>query len=96
MSARASAETFPPGEFIREELEARGWTPGHLAQIMNCPVRLVNELVAGKKRITPETARALATAFGDDDSLYWMNLDSAHRLEQAGTIDESVTRRAKL
>ena len=44
---------FPPGEFIREELEARGWTPVDLAQIMNCPVRLVNELIAGKKRITP-------------------------------------------
>ena len=96
MSARASAETFPPGEFIREELEARGWTPGHLAQIMNCPVRLVNELVRQKAEITPETARALATAFGDDDPLYWINLDSAHRLEQAGTIDKSVTRRAKL
>ena len=59
MSARASAEMFPPGEFIREELEARGWTPGHLAQIMNCPVRLVNELVAGKKaNHTGDSARS--------------------------------------
>ena len=26
-----AAETFPPGEFIREELEARGWTQDDLA-----------------------------------------------------------------
>jgi len=95
MSARIPAEMFPPGEFIREELEARGWTRGDLAQIMNRPLRLVNELVAGKKRITPETARGLATAFGDNDLPYWMNLDSAYRLAHAEAIDESVARRAQ-
>jgi HTH-type transcriptional regulator / antitoxin HigA len=73
------AEVFPPGEFIRDELDARGWTQGDLAQIMGRPLRLVNELIAGKKQITPETARGLAKAFGDDDAMYWMNLDSAYR-----------------
>jgi HTH-type transcriptional regulator/antitoxin HigA len=52
-------------------------------------------LVAGKKRITPETARGLATAFGDNDLPYWMNLDSAYRLAHAEAIDESVARRAQ-
>lgn len=87
--ARTPAEVFPPGEFIREELEARGWTQGDLAQIMDRPFRLVNELVAGKKQITPETARGLATAFGDNDPLYWMNLDSAYRLAQAPQASRS-------
>ena len=96
MANRAAAEVFPPGEFIREELEARGWTQGDLAQIMDRPVRLVNELVAGKKQITPETARGLATAFGDDDPLYWMGLDSAYRLANSAPADDSVARRAKL
>ena len=35
-----------------------------LAEIMGRPRRLVNELVAGKKAITPETARDLGAAFG--------------------------------
>ena len=96
MTNRVPAEVFPPGEFIREELEARGWTQGDLAQIMGRPLRLVNELVAGKKQITPETARGLAKAFGDDDPLYWMNLDSAYRLANTAPSDDSVTRRAKL
>jgi len=96
MPNRTPAEVFAPGEFIREELEARGWTQGDLAQIMGRPLRLVNELVAGKKQITPDTARGLAKAFGDDDAFYWMNLDSAYRLSQTKPADESVGRRAKL
>lgn len=80
MLTRISAEVFPPGEFIREELEVRGWTQGDLAQIMGRPLRLINELVMGKKQITPETARGLSKAFGDGDPLYWMNLDAAYCL----------------
>jgi HTH-type transcriptional regulator/antitoxin HigA len=97
MLSRVPAEVFPPGEFIREELEARGWTQGDLAQIMDRPLRLINELIAGKKQITPETARGLSKAFGDGDPLYWMNLDAAYRLRQLEPDeDESVDRRAKL
>ena len=96
MPNRVAAEVFPPGEFIREELEARGWTQGDLAQIMGRPLRLVNELIAGKKQITPETARGLAKAFGDDDALYWMNLDSSYRLAHTAPADEAVGRRARL
>jgi HTH-type transcriptional regulator/antitoxin HigA len=96
MAARVPAETFAPGEFIRDELEARGWTQADLAQIMGRPTRLINELIAGKKQITPDTARGLATAFGDDDPLYWMNLDSAYRLAKTQPVDETVARRSKL
>ena len=42
-----AAETFPPGEFLREELEARGWSQTELAEIIGRPVRLINELIAG-------------------------------------------------
>jgi HTH-type transcriptional regulator / antitoxin HigA len=93
---RIPAEVFPPGEFIREELEARRWTQGDLAQIMGRPERLISELITGKKQITPETARGLAQAFGDDDPLYWMNLDSAYRLSKSAPGDDAVGRRAKL
>jgi HTH-type transcriptional regulator/antitoxin HigA len=92
----ALAEVFPPGEFIRDELDVRGWTQGDLAQIMGRPLRLVNELIAGKKQITPETARGLSEAFGDNDPLYWMNLDSAYRLANTAPVDDAVGRRAKL
>jgi HTH-type transcriptional regulator/antitoxin HigA len=91
MLKRVPAEVFPPGEFIREELEARGWTQDDLAQIMGRPLRLVNELVNGKKQITPETARGLGDAFGTGP-IYWMNLDSAFRLSQSDPVDSAVRR----
>jgi HTH-type transcriptional regulator/antitoxin HigA len=96
MPLRTPAEVFPPGEFIRDELDARGWTQGDLAQIMGRPVQVVNEIVAGKKQITPDTALGLAKAFADDDALYWMNLENVYRLAQAKPADEAVGRRAKL
>jgi HTH-type transcriptional regulator / antitoxin HigA len=95
MGQRVPAEVFPPGDFIREEIEARGWTQGDLAKILDRPERMVSQLIAGKKQITPETARGLAEAFGTD-ALYWMNLDSAYRLSNTKPADEAVARRAHL
>lgn len=96
MPPRIPAEVFPPGEFIRDELEARGWTQGDLAEIMGRPPQAVNELISGKKQITPETALGLAKAFGDDDPLYWLNLESIYRLSRAKPVDEGVGRRGAL
>lgn len=95
MSKRIPAEVFSPGEFIREELDARGWTQEDLAQIMERPLRLVNELVNAKKQITPDTARGLAEAFGTD-ALYWLSLDGAYRLSHLTPASDSVGRRARL
>src|SRR5208337_1785509 len=36
---------FPPGDFIREELEARGWTQRDLAEIIGRPVQTVSAIV---------------------------------------------------
>ena len=59
MNERIPAEVFPPGEFLRGELEARGWTQTEFAEIISRPTRLVNEIIAGKRGITPDTARGL-------------------------------------
>ena len=34
MSDRIPAEVFPPGEFLNDELEARGWTQTEFAEII--------------------------------------------------------------
>jgi addiction module HigA family antidote len=75
---RVPAEVFAPGEFISEEIEARGWTQNDLAIRMGCRLRLVKGIIVGKKRITLDMARRLAKAFGTD-VLYWLSLDSAYR-----------------
>ena len=89
------AEVFAPGEFLRDELEARGWTQGELAEIMGRPTKLVNELIAGKKAITPETAIQLSAALGTSPDL-WMNLESQYQLSKVRVPDDAVARRAAL
>ena len=81
-SENVPAEVFPPGDFIREELEERNWTQEDLAAILGRPLRLVNEVISGKHGITPETATGLAAAFGTSPQL-WLNLESAYQLWRA-------------
>ncbi len=77
MVERVAAEVFPPGEFIKEELEARGWTQTDLAEILGRPFQLVNEILAGKRAISPETAQGLGEAFGTGAQV-WMNLENTY------------------
>jgi HTH-type transcriptional regulator / antitoxin HigA len=95
MPKRTPAEVFPPSEFIREELEARGWTVGELARIMDMPLGKIDKLVTGNQRITPETARGLSNAFGDGDPHYWMNLDAAYQAAHMEPDEESIHGRVK-
>ena len=81
MITNQPAQVFPPGEFVREELEARGWTQADLASVIGRPVQLVNLIVTAKKAITPRTAGELAAAFGTSPEL-WLNLQSAYALSQ--------------
>src|ERR1035441_9894923 len=92
---RTPAEVFPPGEFIREEIEARGWSQVELAEVLGRPPRLVSELVSGKRAITPETAKGLGAAFGTGPQ-FWMNLERDYRLAHAVHDDEGVERRSRL
>lgn len=89
------AEIFPPGDFLREELEARGWTQTELAEIIGRPVRLINEIIAGKKTITPETAIQLGDSLGTGPEL-WMNLESQYQLSKVRSAGGSIARRADL
>jgi HTH-type transcriptional regulator/antitoxin HigA len=95
MMERKVAEVFPPGEFIRDELEERGWTQNDLAEIMGRPIQAISEIVSGKKAITPETAQGLAGAFGTTPEL-WLNLENAYRLSLTKTDSAQVARKARL
>jgi HTH-type transcriptional regulator/antitoxin HigA len=95
MSTRIPAEVFTPGEFVKDELEARGWSQVDLAEILGRSPRLVSEIVSGRRQITPQTASGLADAFGTDPQ-FWMNLESAYQLSKVGQRDAAITRRARL
>ena len=93
--ARKPAEVFPPGEYIKDELDARAWSQAEFAEILGRPARVVSELINGKRMITPETAKEIAAAFGSTPEL-WMNLESAYRLSRAKNDEGAVARRARL
>ena len=96
MSNGIPAEVFPPGEYIRDELEARGWSQQDLALILGRPANAVSQIIAGKRSITPETAKGLAAAFGTSAD-FWMNLENAYQLSQVKADDEGeVAHRAWL
>ena len=77
MEERIPADVFPPCQFIEEELEERGWSREVLAQEMGCSLRLVEEILANKRRLTLMTACMLANAFGTG-ATFWRNLQSAY------------------
>lgn len=92
------AEVFPPGEYLRDELDERGWSAAEFAEILGRPVQAVSEILNGKKEITVETAAALGDALGTSAEL-WLSLQATYRLhnlrsEQPATTP--VARRARL
>lgn len=92
------AEAFPPGEYLRDELEERGWTQEEFARVIRRPPRLVSEVISGKRGITPETAIRFSAALGTS-AQFWMNLETAYRLYEIGQEDatpERITREANL
>jgi HTH-type transcriptional regulator/antitoxin HigA len=95
MAERVPAEVFLPGEFLRDELDARGWTQTEFAEILGRPVRLVNEILVGKRGITPQTALEIGAALGTGPEL-WLNLETSYRLWHAGPAPERIVREARL
>jgi HTH-type transcriptional regulator/antitoxin HigA len=91
---RRHAEAFPPGDFIREELETRGWSQEDLARILNRPYQTVNAIIRGRKAVTSRTARELEAAFGPSAE-YWMNLEISYRLHKESDPDPAITARAR-
>jgi addiction module HigA family antidote len=69
-----------PGEILlREFLEPMGISQVALADHVGVSVQRVNELVRGKRGITPETAWLLSQALGTTPE-FWVNLQSQQDL----------------
>ena len=72
-----------PGEMLLEEfLKPMALPQTELADKLGIPIQRVNEIVNGKRGITPETAWLLAGAFGTSPE-FWMNLQTNYDLARA-------------
>ena len=69
-----------PGEVLSEEfLAPLGLSQVALAAHLGIPVQRVNEIVRGKRGVTPDTAWKLAQAF-ETSPEFWINLQANHDL----------------
>lgn len=85
---------IPPGEILAEEITARGMTHLELADWMGCSAQFVNEIIRGKKTITPDTAIALGKVLGGDPQ-FWTNLEANYQMalaRQGGLGDPTSNR----
>ncbi len=88
----------PPGKFLKEKLEEYGWSQVEFSEIIGRPIQAINEIIAGKKSITPETAILLANAF-DGSPQEWLSLEANYRLSLLSPEQQKadlVSRKAKL
>jgi len=74
--------THPGQILLREFLEPMDMTQAELSRALSIPLNRVNELVRGKRGITPETALLLAGYF-KNSAEFWMNLQTAYDLTRA-------------
>lgn len=96
MNQKTVPEAFPPGDDIREELEARGWAQLDLAAIVDRPPNVVSDIITGRRPISPEIANLLGKAFGTS-AQFWMNLQTAYDLAiTESKQDDAIERRSKL
>ena len=70
---------IPPGEVLEEEIEARGMTQKELAARLDKPAQAINEIIRGKKAITPDTAIGLGKVLGISPH-FWNTLEADYRM----------------
>ena len=90
-----------PGEVLLEEfLEPLEISQNRLARRIGVPPRRINEIVLGKRSVTPDTALRLSRYFGTS-SRFWLGLQMDYDLEEAerersAEIKREVQPRAKV
>ena len=81
--ALASRKPPHPGEFLETRyMRPLGITQTELAAALRVSRRRVNELINGRRAITPDTAVRLAMYFGND-AAFWMHLQVAWDMHAA-------------
>lgn len=82
-----------PGEILREEfLKPMGMTQRQLAQAIHVPYQRINEIINGRRGMTPGTALRLEKFLGMSSG-FWMDLQLRWDLYHAQKQDEKELER---
>ena len=81
MASRKRLPNIHPGEILLEEfLKSMNISQYRLAKDISVPARRINEIVLGKRAISPDTALRLSRFFGLSER-FWLNLQARYDLE---------------
>src|SRR3954462_12939391 len=83
VSGRRLAPVHPGKVLLNDFIEPLGLTRYRVAKAIGVPQRRIDEICAGKRAVTADTALRLARFFSVEPQL-WMNLQSQYDLEVAG------------
>ena len=79
--AKTTLDPIHPGEILLEEfLKPMAISQYRVAKDIGVPPRRINEIVHGKRAVTPDTALRLSRYFGLSER-FWMNLQARYDLE---------------
>ena len=84
-------EVPPPGFFIKEELEARGWSQSDLAYILGMSVQQVNPILSGKRAISTDMAKAFGEAF-DVSPEFFSSMQTNYDHYKSAAPDPAIAR----
>ena len=73
---------YPPGEYLRDALAARGMTMTELAKRMGRPLAAISRIANARAPISPRTAIQLEKAL-DIPAATWLNLEVEFQLRLA-------------
>jgi len=78
-----------PGEMLaREFMDPLGMTQVELARRIGVPFQRVNQIINGRRAMSPDTALRLARLFGTSPG-FWLNLQQRWDLSQAINSDHA-------
>ncbi|ADV46026.1 HigA family addiction module antitoxin [Nitratifractor salsuginis] len=83
------APTHPGEMLLYEFLEPMGISQKELAKAIHVPYQRINELVNGKRGITPSTALRLSKYFSNSPD-FWLNLQMRWDLYRARKQEEKI------
>jgi antitoxin HigA-1 len=92
VSRQPAFRRIHPGAILKEELEARGLSANAFALRLRVPPQRIQEIVAGRRGISPETALRLEASLGTPARL-WLDMQAGHDLYVAEQKHGETVRR---
>jgi antitoxin HigA-1 len=79
---RNKMRPIPPGEVLREQLEALNMSANALAAALHVPANRISAILNAERELTPDTALRLERFFGTS-AQFWLNLQMNYDLRKA-------------